>query len=252
MPAFEKRSVMKKTLIIVVIAAVIIAAGFFIFYSNLNSIVAKLIEKNGSEVTQTSVTVAGVDLKLRDGRASIDGLKIASPDGFKADNVFSLEDITVDIAVGSIRKDPIVIEEIRIKAPEVYAEVNKEGSSNIDELRKRIKEYGSGGTGERSGSQGEEKRIRIKNFVFEKGSIHLDATELGLEKRTIDLPEIRLQDVGGPEGAPAGDIAKIILSTFAARTASGIAESAAGDMIKKKLGGSIKDKAKGLLDKIKN
>ena len=88
---------MKKIVISVAIAAVVVFLAVTYFLSNLNSIVAEAIEKNGSEVTATKVGVAGVDISLREGRGSISGLSIASPEGYDAREAFSLGDITTYI-----------------------------------------------------------------------------------------------------------------------------------------------------------
>ncbi len=245
---------MKKVLIIVSVIIVLIVVGVFLLLSNLNSLVAKAIEKNGTDATQTSVTVSGVELKLREGRGSIKDLKIASPDGFKASDAFSLHDITVGIDVESLRGEPIVITEILIQAPVINAEILKNGASNIDELRKRVQAFSerfSGGSEDESDqSSAQAKKIRIDRFIFEKGSINIDASELGLEKRTIDLPEIRLSNIGGAEGATPDEITKIILEAVVEKVSSEIASSELRGLIEDKLGDSIKDKTKGLLDKI--
>jgi hypothetical protein len=241
---------MNKIIIIVVIVVVLIAVGAYFLLSNLNSLVARIIEKNGSNVTQTSVSVSGVEIALRDGRGSIKGLQVENPDGFKERYAFSLDDITLDIDIKSLREDPIVIEEIRIQAPIVNAEVTKTGASNIEELRKRVQEYTAGAAGERDKSGGPEKRIRIEQFIIEKGSIEVDASALGLEKRTITLPEYRLSNIGGAGGAPPDEIAKILLTAMARKTTSEIASSELNRLIKEKLEGSLTDKAKGLLEKI--
>ena len=244
---------MKKILIIAgVVVIVLIAVAVIFLFSNLNSLVAKAIEKHGSDVTQTNVSVSGVDISFREGRGSIKGLRVASPDGFKARNAFSLDDIIVDIDIKSVREDPVVIDEIRIQAPIVNAEIMKTGASNIDELRKRVEAYTGGTTGEGGESSGDATRVRIKIFVFEKGRIEVDASVLGLEKRTIVLPEIRLNDVGGTNGAPPDEIARIILTTVAKKVTAEIAGSEVDRLIKDKLGDSITDEAKSLLEKIGN
>lgn len=242
---------MKKIVIIGVLVVVAAVAVWAIYYlaTNLNSIVAKAIEQNGSEVMDTDVSVSRVDISLREGRGSITGLNIASPDGFNTDDAFSLGDITVDIDLGSVRQDPVVIEEVRVIAPMIYAEVTKAGESNIDVLRKRIQAH-TGGSGESAG--GDQKKIRIKTLVFEKGSIGVDATALGIEKRTIELPEFRLDDVGGVNGAPPDQIAKLVFGEVAKRVAARIAGSEINRLIEDQLGGSLTDKAKGLLNKLKD
>lgn len=241
---------MKKIVVGGVIAVVVIAIALGVFYlfSNLNSLVAGAIEKHGSDVTATSVAVSGVDISLRQGRGSIKGLSVASPEGFAAHDAFTLGDITVDIDLGSVREDPIVIDEVRIQAPVISAEFKKDGGSNIDELRKRVQAYTA--TSEGSGGSGDEKKIRIKTFVFEQGRIEVDASALSLDKRTITLPEIRMNNVGGNNGGAPDAIAKEIFATVARNVVSEIGNSEIDRLIKNKLGGSVTEKAKGILDKI--
>jgi hypothetical protein len=239
---------MRKVLVAVIVIVVLIVIVLVLLCSKLDSLVAHAIEKNGSDVTQTSVRVSGVDLSLRKGRGTIRGLTVASPEGFNARDAFSLDEITLDIDVESLRDEPIVIDEIRIKAPIVNAEITKTGETNIGKIQENVMGYSAGGGGQ---SESPEILIRIKRFVFEKGRIEVDASELGLENQTVELPEIRLNDIGGADGAPPDEIAKIILTAVAKQVGSEIAGSQIDRMVKEKLGGSITDKAKGLLDKIK-
>jgi uncharacterized protein involved in outer membrane biogenesis len=245
---------MKKKIIAGGIACVAIIIAFAAYYllSNLNSLVAGIIEKYGSSVTGTNVGVSGVDISLREGKGSISDLTVANPEGFETSNAFSLGDIVIDIDLKSIRENPVVIDEIYIRAPVINAEITKTGASNLDELRKRVQAYTAGASGGGGKSAGESKNIRIKRFVFEQGRIEVDASALGVEKRTITLPEIRLNDVGGTSGAAPDEIAKVILTTVTNKALSEIANSEVNRLIKDQLGGSITDKAKGLLKKIGN
>lgn len=243
---------MKKLLIAGVVVIVLIAIAAFFLLSNLNSLVAQAIEKHGSKATQTSVRVSGVDISLRDGRGSIRGLQVASPEGFASRTAFSLDDITVALDTRSVRENPVVIEEIRIEAPVIHAEMTKTGASNIDELRKRVQANAGGATSGSGDAAGQRKRIRIKQIVFRKGLVEADASALGLGKRTISLPEIRLDDIGGASGAPPEEIAKVILTAVAAKAASAIAGSELDQLVKGKLGSSLGDKARGVLQRIGN
>ena len=120
--------------------------------SNIDKLIAKGIEKVGSDATQTQVSVSGVDISLKEGRGSIKGLRVESPEGFDARTALSLEDIAIAIDVKSVREDPIVIGEIRIKAPVVYAEITQAGETNINVLKKTggIVQRESDGEGRRS------------------------------------------------------------------------------------------------------
>ncbi len=228
---------MKKILIVFAAVVVLIAVGLFVLLANINSLVAKTIEKHGSEVTQTSVVVSGVDISLKEGRGSIQGLRIESPDGFDVRDAFSLGDITLDIDIQSLKGEPIVIDEIRILAPVVNVEVKESGASNIDELRKNVEASIGGNDGGSSGAEGKGKRIRIRKFVFAEGSIEVDASAMGMEKRTVILPEIILSDVGGVDGATPDEITRIVLVAVSKKVASEISSSGVKGWLKSKFGG---------------
>jgi len=234
---------------------VAVAVGFVLLVSNLNSLVARIVEEEGSEVTATEVAVAGVDISLREGRAEMAGLTIASPGEFAARHAFSLGGIAVDIDVESLRSDPLVIEEIRVLAPVVNAEIHRDGSSNIATLQRNVQEYaarfaGDGGKDEPSASDGNAKRLRIKRFVFEAGRIAVDASDLGLEPRALDLPAIRLDDIGGPEGALPQEIARAVLGALTRQATTTIAQAEVKEKAREIVAEEAEKQAKSLLSRI--
>ncbi|MFO7915154.1 MAG: hypothetical protein R6U43_05630 [Candidatus Krumholzibacteriales bacterium] len=239
---------MKKVLIILAVIVVVIAAGIWLLFSNLNSMVAGMIEKYGSEATQTSVTVSEVDISISDSKGSIKGLNVANPEGFAGASAFDMDNITLDINVESLRSSPMIMEEIRVMAPVVYAEFTGGGSSNINQLRGNVEEY-TAGKGDEAETEKEQKRLIIRKFIFEEGEIEVDATALGAGKRTVTLPEIRMTDIGGEEGATPGEIAAIILKSVAGKAVSQVANSELKSIIEKNLGGEGAEKAKELINK---
>ena len=240
---------MKKAIIGGSVAVLVIVIVVILSYvlTNLDSLVAKAIEKHGSRVTGTSVHVSGVDLSLSEGRGSIEGLSVANPEGFHGAQAFQLGNITVDLDLESVRSNPIVLDEVRIQAPVIHAEIAKDGKTNIGELRRRIEAY-TGASQDNGGKA--QKRIRIKSFVFEEGKIEADATALDADKVDITLPAIRLSDLGGASGAAPEAIVKQVLMTLTKDAGTAMAHSEINHLIGEKLGDSLPDKAKGLLEKL--
>lgn len=230
------------------VLALAVVGALVLLGSNLNGIVAKLIEKQGSAVTGTAVSVSGVDISLRKARGAFAGLRIASPAGFGSEPAFALGNITLDLDPASLRGEPIVIEELRVSAPVVRAVLHKDGSSNIDTIRKHVQSHAGGGA---EGQAGAAKRLRIERFVFEEGQIAVDASAFGLEPRTIALPAIRLENLGGSQGATPDAIAKQVIGALAKQATETIARSEVKGLIEQQLGGSLGDKAKGLLEKLR-
>ena len=234
----------------VVVLVLVGIGGVLYFLSNLNSIIAQVIEEQGSRVTSTEVGVSGVDISLREGRGTVAGFSIASPAGFETDHAFTLGEITVDIDLGSVREDPVVIEEIRVRAPVVNAEFLQSGSLNIDVLRKNIQQYTASQGGDGAQKNDDLKRVRIKRFIFEKGRIEVDATELGLEARSLDLPAISLENIGGAEGARPDEIAQVVFDALTRKATAEIARAEIDQMVEDKVMDTVTDKAQGLLDKL--
>ncbi|HMB70606.1 MAG TPA: hypothetical protein VKU85_14920, partial [bacterium] len=104
----------KKIVVGFVGVAVLVTVGLLWLGGNLNTIVKGAVERYGGRMTETDVRLAGVNLKLRDGRGTMTGLRIRNPDGFSGEDAVSLGEITLDVDTASLTKEPIVIEEIRI------------------------------------------------------------------------------------------------------------------------------------------
>jgi hypothetical protein len=244
---------MKKSwLWLLVVFVIIVIGGIVYIVSNLNSIVARVIEEQGGRVIATEVDVNSVDISLREGSGTIAGLTISNPDGFNTEQAFVLGAITLDIDLRSLREDPVVIEEVRIQAPVVNAEFLRSGSLNIDQLMENIQHYSASQGSDGGHPQEESRRIRINSFIFEQGRIDLHATELGLEARSLDLPEINLENIGGSKGVPPAEIASAALDALVRKVKAQIAtvQFEQLDDIRERVEEAVEDKTREVLDRI--
>jgi len=238
---------MKQKLIIAVIAVLIVITGLFLYlYNNVDSIVKNGIERYGTDVCGTKVSVGSVDISLKSGRGTIRGLRVANPDGFSHDSVVELGDAIVAIDIGSINRDPIVITEIRVKSPLVSAEVDEKLATNIGKIRGHVQQY-QARAAKPAGKQdaGFEKRIAIRSFVIELGTLRADATRVGREKGQWEMPPIELSNLGGERGVRPEAIAKVISVALFTR-----AEQVAAEHVKAAAVQQIKNEAQKKLDEI--
>jgi len=238
---------MKQKLIIAVIAVLIVITGLFLYlYNNVDSIVKNGIERYGTDVCGTKVSVGSVDISLKSGRGTIRGLRVANPDGFSHDSVVELGDAIVAIDIGSINRDPIVITEIRVKSPLVSAEVDEKLATNIGKIRGHVQQY-QARAAKPAGKQdaGFEKRIAIRSFVIELGTLKADATRVGREKGQWEMPPIELSNLGGERGVRPEAIAKVISVALFTR-----AEQVAAEHVKAAAVQQIKNEAQKKLDEI--
>lgn len=237
--------------VIIIAAAVlligIIGIGVFL-YNNINPIVKSAIEKNGSAILGSTVSVGSVDISLKSGRGTIRDVRVENPEGYDGD-AFTLREITLDIDVGSLNKDPIVIDEIRIAAPDVNVILDERGRSNITAIKDAVDRYqaSSAGKSETKQDGGYEKRFRIATFTFEEGHVAADASALGQGTLEATLPPARLSDVGGQNGDTPDGIGKTVSRAFL-----GAVMGAVRDELKGRAMEESKDTAKKVLEKLLN
>ena len=99
-----------------ILAVIVIAVvGFFVYvYSNLDSIVKDAVEEYGPQYTGVSVTLAKVELAPESGQGKLSGLIVGNPQGYQTDAAFKLGSISMNIDLGTITEDTIVIKSIVI------------------------------------------------------------------------------------------------------------------------------------------
>jgi hypothetical protein len=84
--------------------------GLFVYlYNSIDSIVKNGIERYGTDVCGTKVSVGSVDISLKSGTGTIHDLRVANPDGFSHDSAVVLGGATLVLDIGSLNRDPLVI-----------------------------------------------------------------------------------------------------------------------------------------------
>lgn len=232
---------MRQKLIIAAVALVIVIAGVAVYlYNSIDSIVKNAIERSGTEITGTKVSVESVDISLRSGRGTIRNVRVENPGGFADEDAMQLGEITLDLDVASLNRDPIIIEEIRVRAPVVNAEVDEQLKANVVVIRDHVQKYqASAPRPADKQDAGYEKHFVIKSFVVEEGVVRGDATRVGSEKREFELPPLALTDVGGSRGARPEVIGKAIASALFARVTQVVGnemKATAAEKIRSKVG----------------
>jgi uncharacterized protein involved in outer membrane biogenesis len=234
---------MKKSRIaFIIIGIVILAVAGVVIYvlTNLNVIVETAIERYGSQAAGTRVRVSSVDIRLSSAQATINGLTVANPQGFTSPHVFKLGNISTRIDIKSVRKMPIVIDDIRISGPEVFYEMNKSGTSNIDVLKKNLPEGAAKKEPGEKKAKGKETRLHIRKLVFENGKVDVRIASRGDRQMTVNLPRIELADIGKNGGATPAQVAQIVVKALAEETAKAVAKSQGERYLRKGAEGLLK------------
>ncbi len=185
-----------KLLLVLIVFVLVVAVGVLLYLvNNINGIVKDVVESEGPKVTQTEVTLGGVDIQLRKGRGELTDLVIANPPGFESPEAFRADQLVLQIKPSSIAGDVIILEEIVVKGVSVTAE-QKGLTTNLQTLLKSVQEAAGGG-GQEPTEDGSDVRLMVEKLSFTDNSLNLITEDYG--SYPVDLPGLELTDLGSRE-----------------------------------------------------
>lgn len=206
--------VLVKLFIALLVVVVIVVAGA-LFY--IDSIAKKAIEQGGEMALGVPTSLESVHISLLGGEASLSGLQIANPAGFKAKTFMELGQGEVAISLGSLMSDTVKIP--RVELSNIRLNLEQSGKkNNIDPILARTKSKG-GGKGGKSSSQGSEpaaeggKKFIIEYFSLEDVQVNARLNLLGHSSSVnLVLPKIELHNLGAEsQGLPLSELVQKIV-----------------------------------------
>lgn len=235
-----------------IFALVIVAiVGVVIFvYSNLDSIVKDAIEDHGPRYTGVSVKLAKVELSPENGKGTLSGLVVGSPEGYQAESTFKLGSISVEVDPSSITSDTIVIKSVVIDGPDITYEFG-EGGSNVDVIGKNAqKAAGPPGKETPAEEKGTGKKLIIESLIMTNGNVSISHPLLKGKRIGQKLPTVRLKDIGKDkkDGATPAEVVDKLMDAMEKQITVAVGASGINNMIKDLTKG-VEDAAK---DAIKN
>jgi hypothetical protein len=242
---------MKKVILgIILVIVLIIAGGVYYVLTNLDALVKAAIEHHGSQATQTAVRVDKVRIDLREGAGAIHGLTIANPKGFADSYAFSLGEISTRIDLASLKEEPYVIDEITVRAPRIFMEINKDKKTNLNELKKNLTAT-TGATskatpGAEEKASKHEPRLIIRRVVFSDGNIQARVVPLNNKEYQLKFPNMEMTNLGGKTGATPGQLASEILNRLTDQAREIVKQKGIGQELDK-----IKSEAKAKVEEEK-
>ncbi|HCM47292.1 MAG TPA: hypothetical protein DIS98_07230 [Colwellia sp.] len=190
-----------KKIILSLLAIIILALGGITYYgiANLDAIVKNVIEKVGSKVTGTTVTVAGVNITLKEGRGEISGLHLKNPEGFDSAHLFHLDNVALDI--GNLFGDVIIIDEVLIDGADIIAE-QKGQTTNLQALLENIEKSASVPAATETqttetDTTSEPIRLMVKKFSFINNKASLETEQW--DPQVLKVPNIVMNNLGDEE-----------------------------------------------------
>ena len=231
---------------------------------SIDSIVKSGVEKYGSEILKARVRVDAVEISPQSGKGTLRGVFIGNPDGFETDSAFELGEVTITLDLGTVTGSPIVIKEIRVIAPQLTYEVNKNGN-NLEALQKNIAAYTGGGTSKDTAAakdgSGEEdaRKLIIEKLTIQNGTIGVRASNLQSETTEVPLPNLEFKNIGKEkDGTTPGDVTAKLLDAVTQQVVvatAGLGLKAVQDAAEESLkgvGDILEDGAEGIGDTLES
>ncbi len=253
---------MKKLLIAIVIIVVAGAGGLYYLSSNAGGLVKDGVVEYVPPVIGADVQLANVVLDPTAGVASLNGLVIGNPEGFKSDHLFKMEQLLVkmDVGIDNLTSDVIKIDEIRLESADMIYEIGSNGN-NVGKIQENIDKYISDLGIELSEDESEKKFI-VDHVYVNGTNVKVASDLLGGRGLGFPLPDLHLTDIGKEEnGAIASDVMKQIFGAISGSVTKvaqsqmlgdvvGGAKDAAGNVVKEledKVVDQVGNKLKGLI-----
>lgn len=226
----------------IIVILLLLGGGSLWFLANgsLNDYIKNQIETVGTQVTEQTVSVRAVDIKLASGAGSILGVNLANPESYSQPNAFALDEVTLDINLESLTSSPIIIDAIVIKSPQAFVQFTQTGGSNIQDILDAIERNtpkAEASTSETT--SGAEPKIKVTKIVLAGTALTIDLSAFGNKEHSAALPDITLSNVGGDAGLPASQLGSAIVKQALSKI-----WQEAKDAQKKKLMDDAKEKLK--------
>src|SRR5436309_181492 len=114
---------MKKAILWTILALVlIIVIGVIVVFLKLDSIVKDTVQTQTESQLKLKTELGGANVSVFGGKVKLSDLKIGSPSGFTAPEMFALGGVNVGVSYGQLRDDPIRINTITIDNPKLILE----------------------------------------------------------------------------------------------------------------------------------
>jgi uncharacterized protein involved in outer membrane biogenesis len=207
---------MKKTLLItagVIAAALILAVTLVV--TRLDSIITKAINTYGPGMTGTEVRIDDVRVSFLSGEATVTNFVLGNPTGYRSAHAAKAASISVDLEIGSLLTNTIVVKRIEVVQPDIIYE--KRGGTDNFKTIARNAEQKAKETGLAGGQNGREKpgkKLLIRDFILKGGRVTLHTPDLPSGTANAAIPDLHLRNVGGDGAEPSVVFSRILAALY--------------------------------------
>jgi hypothetical protein len=191
--------------IVAIVALVVVLAAAVAIGLGLNHITRKAVEAAGSYALGVPTTLEKADISLWGGHVGFVGLRVADPQGFESPHFVQLRQVTVEVSVGSLLGDTVVVPKLELDGLVIALE-KRHGQANYQVIMANLGKLESAGP--QPAKPG--KKFIIRKVVLTHVTAHVDLVPVLGKATSMDLPleRIELTDVGSESnrGVVAADL----------------------------------------------
>lgn len=207
---------MKKTRLVIAVALAASALALYLGYRAIDVLVVYAFEHYGPEILGVPVKVHGAHISVFDGEGRVSGLDIGNPPGYAAAQAARVGEIRVSLDPMTVKGPLVHVRELAVDNANITYE-RGDGPANLEVIQRHIRGYvdaQSGGAKGAGGPSSPRHRYAVDRLSIRGVQVTVTHPALRGQGITFDLPEVELRNVGGAEGATAGEIANEVAATL--------------------------------------
>ena len=213
------------------ISALVLAALVVMAALAVDAVARSALEEALAGAFGTGASVESVDVRLFSGEVTAEGNVVSNPGGFESPHFAALARARASAGLIDLLGDTVTVRRVDLEGLELYLE-RRGAETNFGPILRSLRaRREAGGSGD--------KLYRIEELVL-TGAVARVRMGAGGEGETVEVPEIRLTDLGSAGALPMGQVAGAVIRA-ALRAAllerSGGLPGALGGLLRGELGG---------------
>jgi uncharacterized protein involved in outer membrane biogenesis len=207
-----------RTVKILVSLVLLLLIGVVVLYMYRNALVRSAVESQANSSLGVKTTLKSADLGLFGGTLELGDLRIGSPQGYRAEQMFTLNEMDLGVNYGDLRKEPIRVKRIVIDKPKAVLEYEG-GKFNFQALMDQM-----AGKNPKTDQGKEPVKLIVEELTVKDAAVSVRAPMLPNEI-TINIPTVTLNNVGTGEGSQNGAAIREVIGATMSALAAKAAES---------------------------
>ena len=214
----------KQIIATTIITLIVLVSGtVYWVYSSLDRMVKGAIETYGPQFMQVAIKLDKAKISPREGKGALYRLFIGNPPEFKSPHALRVETIDLNLDVGSLMQDVIVIHKLEIVSPDVLYDARSK-ASNFDVIQRNVERVMKSETRKRSARSS--KKIIIEQLMIKEAKVTYYSPLTQMREINLSLPDITINNIGKAKGgATASEVTQSIVQALQASVVKNVVKN---------------------------